>query len=302
MGIRTKGVTNPKRKTIFPESNLAKKYCHGEGLEIGAAAHNPFGLPGALNVSPADNKIWKDYEVVMCGMYAEIDIEAEGDDISLPDSSQDYIISSHVLEHMTDPIKALIEWSRLVKPSGVIFIIVPQHSATPEDARRKVTRMDEFLTAHQEGYTVDTIPEAITKAARGRRGHYWVFSLGSLLELVHVTNQYANLNLEVVEKLEKDDKVGNGYCVVLRQGAKPEPVLEEIVLDTESLTPPPESFVDEEFRVSALAEVLKEVEVPAIFFEIEEFPVEETPVVEEEETPAPKRRSRRKVVEEQPEE
>lgn len=37
----------------------------------------------------------------------------------------DYVYSSHCLEHMRDPRLALMDWWSLVKPGGVLFLIVP---------------------------------------------------------------------------------------------------------------------------------------------------------------------------------
>lgn len=39
--------------------------------------------------------------------------------------SFDYVFSSHCLEHMRDPIAALEDWWKLVKPGGALFVIVP---------------------------------------------------------------------------------------------------------------------------------------------------------------------------------
>ena len=40
-------------------------------------------------------------------------------------SSYDYVFSSHCLEHMHDPDGALKEWWKLVRPGGVMIVIVP---------------------------------------------------------------------------------------------------------------------------------------------------------------------------------
>ena len=37
----------------------------------------------------------------------------------------DYVYASHCLERMIDPKAAISEWWTLVKPGGVLFIIVP---------------------------------------------------------------------------------------------------------------------------------------------------------------------------------
>jgi ubiquinone/menaquinone biosynthesis C-methylase UbiE len=103
----------------FKELMLAHKYCTGTGLEIGGSAHNPFGLKTKNVDFTKQLTSFKKEEINLCGEYCPVDIEATGEDIPLPDESQDFIVSSHVLEHFTDPIKALLEWCRLIKKAGL---------------------------------------------------------------------------------------------------------------------------------------------------------------------------------------
>lgn len=37
----------------------------------------------------------------------------------------DYVYSSHCLEHLSDPRKALLDWWQLVRPGGHLFLVVP---------------------------------------------------------------------------------------------------------------------------------------------------------------------------------
>src|SRR4051812_39317944 len=37
----------------------------------------------------------------------------------------DFVYSSHCLEHMREPVKALSGWWSLVKPGGVLMVVVP---------------------------------------------------------------------------------------------------------------------------------------------------------------------------------
>lgn len=46
-------------------------------------------------------------------------------DYGPPLGAFDYVFSSHCLEHMRDPGAALADWWRLVKPGGVMIIVVP---------------------------------------------------------------------------------------------------------------------------------------------------------------------------------
>ena len=45
--------------------------------------------------------------------------------IPLPDASQDAILCTEVLEHIEDPLAALVEFARLLKPGGELFLSVP---------------------------------------------------------------------------------------------------------------------------------------------------------------------------------
>src|SRR5712692_8119196 len=99
----------------FREHALAHQLLdQSRGLEIGAAAHNPFGL-NTRNVAPLD-----DY-----GFYASsqsdfgllpspVHIWATADAIPVPDDSEDFVLSSHVVEHLPNLIAAFVEWNRIV--------------------------------------------------------------------------------------------------------------------------------------------------------------------------------------------
>ncbi len=110
--------SHPSSSTIFPESRLAHKLLDGlEGLEIGPAAHNPFGLNTrnvglAADRDPFDYEFFKQSQLEMCGSFAAIDISADAADIPVPDDSTDFVLHSHVWEHLPNPLIALDEWVR----------------------------------------------------------------------------------------------------------------------------------------------------------------------------------------------
>lgn len=45
--------------------------------------------------------------------------------LSYSDNSFDRLIATHVLEHIPDPVRALREWDRVVRPGGMISVILP---------------------------------------------------------------------------------------------------------------------------------------------------------------------------------
>src|SRR5208337_917164 len=64
------------------------------------------------------------------------EIVAEACDLStIPDASYDFVIASHVLEHLANPLRALLEWRRLLRISGVLLIVVPDKRNTFDHKR-----------------------------------------------------------------------------------------------------------------------------------------------------------------------
>ena len=82
---------------------IAKQFCVGTGIDIGASSW-PF--PGAV---PIDSS------------YGPGAVQLS----DIPDSSQDYVFSSHTLEHIADWRAALREWFGKLKPGGTIFLYLP---------------------------------------------------------------------------------------------------------------------------------------------------------------------------------
>lgn len=52
-------------------------------------------------------------------------MQADGAALPFGDNSFDRLIATHVLEHMPDPHLVLAEWSRVLRPGGVMSIILP---------------------------------------------------------------------------------------------------------------------------------------------------------------------------------
>lgn len=45
--------------------------------------------------------------------------------LTFPDNSFDRLIATHVLEHLPNPVNVLREWNRVIRPNGVISIVLP---------------------------------------------------------------------------------------------------------------------------------------------------------------------------------
>lgn len=49
--------------------------------------------------------------------------------------SYDFILSSHVIEHIANPIKALFEWKRILKETGYLILLIPHKDGTFDHLR-----------------------------------------------------------------------------------------------------------------------------------------------------------------------
>lgn len=70
---------------------------------------------------------------------------AEATDLSRFDNEiYDFVLSSHVLEHIANPLQALTEWVRVLKEYGLLLLIVPHKDGT-FDHLRPVTSMEHIV-------------------------------------------------------------------------------------------------------------------------------------------------------------
>ena len=104
-------------------------YLRGKGLEIGAL-HCPLPVPKGVQVQYVDQdsreeSIKKfpelDPSKIVSPSYIDNGLALS----SVPESSQDFVIANHVLEHASNPIQALEIWAKTLRKKGVLFVSVP---------------------------------------------------------------------------------------------------------------------------------------------------------------------------------
>lgn len=189
----------------YRQSASAHRLCIGSGLEIGAAAHNPFGLD-TLNVDyTREETEYSNTQFEMCGRVARVDVVSPGDDLPFPDKSLDFVVSSHVLEHFADPIGALLEWDRVVRHGGVIYFIVPNKDRT-FDRGRESTPLEWLIESHELGHALDDT---------WKEHHPW--TAPDIIEMLEWIGEHEDVDWTLVEFLPRDDKVGNGMAFCLRK-------------------------------------------------------------------------------------
>ncbi|HEX3229302.1 MAG TPA: class I SAM-dependent methyltransferase [Pyrinomonadaceae bacterium] len=72
------------------------------------------------------------------------DLVADAAAIPARDGSFDFLYSSHMLEHHQDTLRVLYEWKRVLKPEGVLFLVLP-HQARTIDRYRGVTSLQHHI-------------------------------------------------------------------------------------------------------------------------------------------------------------
>jgi SAM-dependent methyltransferase len=210
--------------------DLAFRYLRGDGIEIGAA-YRPLRLPGAARVRYVDHasgdalrEIYPDYGVAV----VEPDVVDEGERLTkFDDESLDFVIANHLLEHLEDPIGALRNFLRVLRPDGIVFLTLPDARYTFDQARPR-TSVEHLMRDHSEGpevsrrehyeeiaRTVDCVPEervaerADAIAADRARHHLHVWELETFLELL--------LALRLPADVETVQATDFEFAVILRK-------------------------------------------------------------------------------------
>jgi ADP-heptose:LPS heptosyltransferase/predicted SAM-dependent methyltransferase len=126
-------------------------YTRGKGLDLGAGMTKPF--PHFISIDNGHHE--------MFGQIIRPDIRCDATDLSLfSHSSMDFVFSSHLLEHIQDPVSALREWWRVVKLGGYLILYLPHkdfypHMGTP---------------GANPDHKHDFVPEDIINIFKGWRG------------------------------------------------------------------------------------------------------------------------------------
>ena len=127
----------------------ASHFCKGSGLDVGAGKW-PF--PGATS----------------------IDLDNGGDAMALPVGEFDYIVSSHCLEHLIDPVSALLHWQTRLKRGGVLFLYLPHCDMQYWQSTRNRKHLHEWQPAQMARMLRDI---GFVDVIHGERDLAWSFAV-----------------------------------------------------------------------------------------------------------------------------
>jgi predicted SAM-dependent methyltransferase len=143
-----------KRKSLDRDF-LSFQYIKGEGIEIGAL-HNPLPIrKSQAVVRYVDRLNEKDLRLQypeLNGLpLVEVDYLADGELLeSIKNSSQDFVIANHFIEHCQNPILAIRNMLRVLKIGRVVFMAIPDKRYT-FDLPREVTPLSHIIHDYQNG-------------------------------------------------------------------------------------------------------------------------------------------------------
>ncbi|OBJ50239.1 bifunctional 2-polyprenyl-6-hydroxyphenol methylase/3-demethylubiquinol 3-O-methyltransferase UbiG [Mycobacterium sp. 1423905.2] len=82
---------------------------------------------------------------------------ADATDLSGIESERyDFLLSSNCLEHVANPLKALLEWKRVIKDSGVMILVLPNKDSN-FDHRRPVTKFEHLMDDYRQNTQEDDL-------------------------------------------------------------------------------------------------------------------------------------------------
>jgi ubiquinone/menaquinone biosynthesis C-methylase UbiE len=152
--------SHPERLAVLP-------YCAGRGIDVGCGYRKTTAECIGVDLLPM-GAIGKDG--VMKGKPSAADVCASGDNLRMfADGELDFVVARHNLEHYVDVFKTLEEWKRVLRPGGVMAIVLPderhrntialdpthKHAFTPES----FVRYPQLIGGLEIVKLVDVVPE-----------------------------------------------------------------------------------------------------------------------------------------------
>lgn len=141
---------------------------HGDGVEFGPGCH-------PLPLGPFVSRV-RYWDRLDRSEYADLFPEVEDAATRFPDpldfhldfersdatevlgrESADFVAASHVLEHLVDPLRFLERCHRILRPGGLLYLVVPDPRASNDDVRgdknRRRTRLEDLVERYRCGST-----------------------------------------------------------------------------------------------------------------------------------------------------
>ena len=214
------------------------RWLRGDGLEVGALSH-PLALPPGARVTYVDRmteaELRRHYPELENEPFAHVSVIGNAENLSaFADNSQDFVIANHLLEHLENPIRALIEFQRVLRPDGVLYVALPDARIT-FDQDRELTTLEHLLEEYRHGTTatrrahyldwavnVDKHAQAESHAARLEAMdysiHFHVWLPDTFLDFLLTAKREAKLDFELAAFAPPETPEDNEFILILLKG------------------------------------------------------------------------------------
>lgn len=126
------------------DNGFFNKFMKGNGLDIGFSGGEKDSLP-----------------ILETAIGVDLDFPGyDGKTLPFPNNSQDYVYSSHCLEHIVDYKHTLQDWFRVTKINGYIIIVVPHRDLY----EKKLDLPSRFNGDHKRFYTPASLLKEIEES------------------------------------------------------------------------------------------------------------------------------------------
>jgi SAM-dependent methyltransferase len=202
------------KREILQYQNGPQRFCKGKGIEIGSGGrHN---VKDSMLVDIVDN--------FSNELSYKVDYRADAHHLPEIDSaSLDYVCASHVLEHLTNPVKAILEWVRILKPGGLLWLRIPDKRKTFDRTRERST-LGHLIEDHENNVPVDdpTHIEDCNKNTTPPRNekhpyiHNHVWILDDIVELFNYIRE-KKCPIEILAYSENRCKNAQDFWIVVKK-------------------------------------------------------------------------------------
>lgn len=132
-------------RNIRSRANIGRTLV-GQVLEVGPGS-SPFPVAPSARVTYIDRRVeggrdanWPELKGQPHGPGPHLNLNIDVDRLSpIEDASFDAVIASHVIEHLANPLRALQEFHRVLRPGGRLVLIVPDRTRTFDRVRQPTT-------------------------------------------------------------------------------------------------------------------------------------------------------------------
>jgi ubiquinone/menaquinone biosynthesis C-methylase UbiE len=194
------GTSNETTRVDWLEKKLAKIPAGARILDAGAGEQQFKKFCTHLNYVAQDFAQYNgegDGKGLQMGTWNQtgLDIISDITDIPEPDSSFDAIMCIEVFEHIPNPILALQEFSRLLRPGGYLIITAPFCSLTHFAPYHFSTGFNSyFYELHLQNYGFEIIELQ-------RNGNFFEYLAQEIRRVSYIANKYTDSNLKKTEEV-----------------------------------------------------------------------------------------------------